>query len=301
MTAAIVVVGSLNIDLVARAPRFPKPGETLLGSDFQTFFGGKGANQAVAARRCGAATVMVGRVGADAYGDAMLENLQREGVDLTYIRRDAETNSGVALIVVEQGGGNMIVVVPGANARLSADDALAAQPAFQAGGVLVIQLEIPLSTVQAAVHLARQRNMRTILNPAPAAPLPQELYHRIDYLILNQGELALLSGEAQLEPGLDKLQTWGARCIIVTMGEEGALVQEAQRLTRLAPHPVKAVDSVGAGDAFVGAFAAAILGGEETLQAAIWGNAAGALAVTRAGAQSSLPYRQEIEALLSGD
>lgn len=300
MSASVVVVGSLNIDLVARAPRLPMRGETILGGDFHTYFGGKGANQAVAARRCGAATVMVGRVGADAYGDAMLDNLQREGVDLTYIQRDAETHSGVALIVVEQGGGNMIVVAPGANARLSADDVLAAQPAFQAGGVLALQLEIPLSTVQAAIVLARQRNMRIILNPAPAAPLPQELYHQIDYLILNQGELALLTGERQLEPGLRRLRSWGAGCIIVTLGEEGALLQEGERQTRLRAHPVQAVDSVGAGDAFVGAFAAAILRGEGTLQAARWGNAAGALAVTRTGAQSSLPYRHEVEALLSG-
>ncbi len=253
MSLPIVVVGSLNMDLVVRTPRLPMPGETILGSDFRNFFGGKGANQAVAARRCGARVAMVGRVGTDAYGDAILQNLLREGIELSSLQRDPEAPTGVAVIMVDGRGNNLIVVAPGANARLSAADIAAVQSVFVAAGLLVLQLEVPLEAVHKAIELARQRNMRVLLNAAPATPLPPEWYPWIDFLIVNRGELALLSGEEQLEAGLSRLWGLGARSIIVTLGEQGALVKAGSRQSRLRAHAVTAVDTVGAGDAFVGA------------------------------------------------
>ncbi len=164
MSLPIVVVGSLNVDLVVRTPRLPMPGETILGSDFRTFFGGKGANQAVAARRCGARVAMVGRVGTDAYGDAILQNLLREGIELSSLQRDPEAPTGVAVIMVDGRGNNLIVVAPGANARLSAADIAAVQSVFVAAGLLVLQLEVPLEAVHKAIELARRNKMTAVVS-----------------------------------------------------------------------------------------------------------------------------------------
>lgn len=297
MNPAIIVVGSLNMDQVVHAPRHPEIGETLLGSDFRTFFGGKGANQAVAASRCGAAVRMVGRVGSDGFGDAILDNLKNEGVELTYVQRDAQASTGVALIVVDDQGRNTIVVAPGANACVTPNDVQAAQPAFEQAGVLVVQLEIPLPAVETALAVAHKFGLRVALNAAPAQQLPLEDYSMIEYLIVNRLELSLLSDETEIEAGIRQLRNWGARTIIVTLGEGGVLVHEAASEIHLPAYTVKVVDTVGAGDAFVGAFAAAIAQGATTGEAAQWGNAAGALAVTKPGAQNSLPYGEEIELL----
>jgi ribokinase len=294
----VIVVGSLNIDHVVHAPRHPEIGETILGSDFRTFFGGKGANQAVAASRCGAPVTMVGRVGADALGDAILQNMHKEGIDLAFVRRDSEAATGVAQIVVDDLGRNTIVVAPGANGRVSAQDVRKAKAAFTPGGVLVLQLEIPLEAVEAAIQLGVDHKLTVALNPAPAQPLRPVLLQQVDYLILNQNELKQLSGEDESQAAIRRLQDWGCRTILVTLGEDGALLVEGQTQMHLKAYPVKAVDSVGAGDAFVGAFAARIAAGKSPLDAAAAGNAAGALAVTKQGAQSSLPYGEEIDMLL---
>jgi len=299
MTRHIVVVGSLNMDLVVRAPRHPLPGETILGGEFRTFPGGKGANQAVAAARLGGAVKMIGRVGADAFGDSLLQTMAKDGVDTQRILRDPEAATGVALITVDAAGQNTIVVASGANGRVTPGDVSAAEDIFAGAAIVLLQLECPLPAVACAIELARQHGARVVLNPAPAQPLDATLLAGVDYLIPNQAELALLSGLDSTRAAVSRLQTIGIPSIIVTLGEEGTLVAEGNSGTLLPAHRVVAVDTTAAGDAFVGAFAVALTEGGSTLQAAAWGNAAGALAVTRAGAQPSLPTRRELEHLLS--
>jgi ribokinase len=298
---SVIVVGSLNIDHVVHAPRHPEIGETILGSDFRTFFGGKGANQAVAASRSGASVSMVGKVGADNMGDTILNNLLKEGIDLTYLQRDQGAATGVAQIVVDDLGRNTIVVAPGANGLVTAEDIQLAQLAFSDASVLVLQLEIPLEAVETAVQLGVENNLIILLNPSPAQPLRPTLLRQVDYLVLNQSEVKLLSGKDELQAAIHQLQEWGSKTILVTLGEDGVLLIEGQTQMHLKAYAVKAVDTVGAGDAFVGAFAARVAAGATPIEAARAGNAAGALAITQPGAQSSLPYSEEIELLLEID
>jgi ribokinase len=298
MAGHIVVVGSLNMDLVVRSPRHPQPGETLLGTEFHTFPGGKGANQAVAAARLGGQVKMIGRVGADAFGDALIQTLSQDGVYTRHIARLQDAPTGVALITVDAAGQNTIVVVPGANGELSPPDLLAAESAFETASVVVMQLEIPLLTVAYAADLARRHGACVVLNPAPAQPLGTTL-KQVDVLIPNQPEAALLTGAASARDAAKRLRASGVRSVIVTLGEEGVLVVEGETETHLPPHCVSVVDTTAAGDAFVGAFAVALAEGRSTREAAAWGNAAGALAVTRAGAQPSLPSRAELEQFLA--
>lgn len=293
MNGHIVVVGSLNMDLVVRAPRLPKVGETILGSDFRTFPGGKGANQAVAAARLGHAVKMIGRVGNDAFGEALLATVARDGVDTTHIRRDPQAATGVALITVEEQGNNAIVVAPGANARLTPEDINAAEDILKGASVLLLQLECPLSAVAHAIHLARQHQVLVVLNPAPAQTLEADLLERVDYLIPNQTELALLAGQDSIQAAMRVLFQHGVKNLVVTLGEEGALVANGQQEIHLPAYRVPVVDTTAAGDAFAAAFAVALAEGHDLLEAARWGNAAGALTVTKAGAQPSLPTRQE--------
>lgn len=287
------------MDLVVRAPRHPQPGETLLGSDFHTFPGGKGANQAVAAARAGGIVSMVGRVGSDDFGTALLGNLAANGVNTSAVLRDPEVASGVALITVSHSGQNTIVVAPGANGSLTPAHVADAAPVFAGAGVVLMQLEIPLPAVARAVEEGRKQGATVILNPAPAQPLDPALLRRVDVLTPNQSELALLTGEDNVEDGAAKLHDLGVRTVIVTLGGDGVLVLEESARTLLPPHSVNVVDTTAAGDAFVGAFAVALGQGRSLIEAARWGNAAGALAVTRAGAQPSLPSRAELEALLA--
>lgn len=299
MSGTLVIVGSLNMDLVVRAPRHPQPGETLIGSSFQTFPGGKGANQAVAAARLGAKVRMIGRVGQDAFGDALLATVQRDGVDTTFIRRDPQAPTGVALITLDAKGQNTIVVASGANGNVSAEDVRQSAQAFEGADVLLVQLECPLEAVQTAVQLAHRAGMIVVLNPAPAHPLPAELLQMVDYLIPNQHELSLLAGGiSDREQAIRHLQAQGVRYLVVTLGEEGALLALGEDRLVLPAYPVEVVDTVAAGDAFAGAFALALAEGKTPLDAACWGNAAGAIAVTRPGAQPSLPTRQEVEQFL---
>ncbi|TLN05733.1 ribokinase, partial [bacterium] len=288
MNKPILVIGSLNMDLVVRVPRHPRLGETLLGGAFQTFPGGKGANQAVAAARLGAPVRMLGRVGADGFGAALLAALQADGVDTTLIQKDPLAASGVALITVSEDGQNTIVVAAGANGRLSAADLLAAEEAFEGTGVVVLQLEIPLPAVEAAARLGQKHGAAVVLNPAPAQPLSDELLGLVDYLVPNQPELGLLSGQADLEGGSQALLQRGVRNLVVTLGEQGARWVSTSGSLEIPAFAVRAVDTVAAGDAFVGAFAAALAEGRPEREALLRANAAGALAVTRAGAQPSL-------------
>lgn len=304
MAGHIIVVGSLNMDLVVRSPRHPLPGETLLGGDFRTFPGGKGANQAVAAARVGGIVSMVGRVGSDDFGAALLQNLATNGVNATHVRRDAEAATGVALITVGADGQNTIVVAPGANGRLVPGDVAAAQELFGDGDVLLLQLEIPLPAVNRAIEEAHRRDTRVVLNPAPAQPLDAALLKQVDVLVPNQSELGLLTGMAvesieDITAAAQALRAQGVKNIIVTLGGEGVVVVDEMNVSQLPPYKVEVVDTTAAGDAFVGAFAVALGRGSGLVEAARWGNAAGALAVTKAGAQPSLPSRAELEQLLA--
>ena len=299
MKKAIVVVGSLNMDLVVRTPRHPQIGETILGSGFQTFPGGKGANQAVAAARLGGRVRMIGRVGADAFGEALMAAASQDGVDTSWIRRDPQAPSGVALITVDDAGRNTIVVASGANMRLTPEDVSAAESAFDGAGVLLIQLESPLPAVERAVQLARERGVHVVLNPAPAQPLTASFLSQVDTLIPNQNELELLSGVAGTQAAVERLSALGVGDLIVTLGEEGVYVVAGEQQTTIPAYPVDAVDTTAAGDAFLGAYAVALTEGMPALQAAAWSNAAAAISVTRRGAQPSLPTRVELDEFLA--
>ena len=295
MSHTLIVVGSLNMDLVVRAPRHPRPGETLIGSQFQTFPGGKGANQAVAAARLGAKVRMIGRVGQDAFGDALLQTARQDGVDTTFIRRDPNAATGVALITLDEAGQNTIVVASGANMQVSAQDIEQAAAAFEGASLLLMQLECPLEAVEAAAELAQRYGIPVVLNPAPARPLPQSLLARVDYLLPNQHELQLLAeGEADYATAAARLISNGVRNLVVTLGEEGALLVTPQSQETLPAFKVPVVDTVAAGDAFAAAFCVALAEGKSLRDAVLWGNAAGAIAVTRPGAQPSMPNREEL-------
>ncbi|HZW03832.1 MAG TPA: ribokinase [Anaerolineaceae bacterium] len=297
MHPRILVVGSLNMDLVVRTPHHPALGETVLGSRFETIPGGKGANQAVAAARLDGRVAMVGRVGGDAFGQALTDNLARNQVDAAQVQRDPQAASGVALITVSADGQNTIVVAMGANAELAPEDLPVER--FAGAQILLLQLETPLPTVLRAAQLAREHGMTVILNPAPAQPLPEELYRLIDYLVPNQTELALLAGgEPAIDRAVEKLSGRGVKHIVVTLGEDGCLLAGPETHLRIPAFQVRAVDTVAAGDAFLGALAVALGEGRCLEEAARWGNAAGAIAVTRPGAQPSLPDRAELEQFL---
>ena len=295
MTQTLVVVGSLNMDLVVRAPRHPRPGETLIGSQFQTFPGGKGANQAVAAARLGAAVRLIGRVGQDAFGDALLQTVGQDGVDTSFISRDPQAASGVALITLDEAGQNTIVVASGANMRVSPEDIQQAAAAFEGADLLLMQLECPLEAVEAAAELAQRRGIPVVLNPAPARPLPASLLAKIDYLLPNQTELqALAEGETDVSAAAARLRKNGVRNLVVTLGEEGALLVTDNTEQKFDAYKVPVVDTVAAGDAFTAAFCVALMEGKSLPEAVQWGNAAGAIAVTRPGAQPSMPKREEL-------
>lgn len=305
MAARVTVVGSLNMDLVVRAPRLPGPGETIIGGEFLTLPGGKGANQAVAAARLGVQVALVGRVGRDAFAGPLLDNLDAAGVDHTFVRQDPEAATGVALIVVDAGGQNSIVVASGANMRLSPADVDAARAAIAAADVLLLQLESPLETVARAAEVARAHGVRVILNPAPARALPAALLAQVDVLVPNESETALLANRAvtspaEAEAAATALRGLGVETVILTLGERGALLAREGGSTHVPAFQVTPVDTTAAGDAFVAGLAVALAEGQPLPEAVRWGNAAGALATTRLGAQPSLPARQAVAALLAG-
>jgi ribokinase len=303
MTAHITVVGSLNMDLVVRAPRIPQPGETIIGGDFRTVPGGKGANQAVAAARLGAQVSMVGRVGGDAFGGALRDNLGASGVDRAFVARDPEAATGIALITVDDGGQNSIVVVSGANMRLLPADVDAAEAAIVASDALLLQLESPMETVTRAAELARAHGVRVVLNPAPAGPIPPALLALVDVLIPNESETAYLAGmevgdQFQAEAAAHSLRDMGVTTVVLTLGERGAMLAWECGTQLFSAFDVTPVDTTAAGDAFVAGFAVALAEGRSLAEAVRWGNAAGALAATKMGAQPSLPTRAALEKLL---
>ena len=304
MTASIAVVGSLNMDLVIRSPNIPRPGETIIGGEFHTVPGGKGANQAVAAARLGARVSMVGRVGKDAFGGTLLENLAADGIDHGFVVQDGEAATGVALIVVDDNGENSIVVASGANMRLSLADVEAAESVVAAADVLILQLEVPLDCVIRSAELAHAHGVKVVLNPAPARLVPARLLSLVDVLVPNESEAALLAGlpvgtQAETAETAEALLGSGVGTVILTLGGRGALLAREREMQAFPAFDVKAVDTTAAGDAFVASLAVALAEGEALEEAVRRGNAAGGLAATKLGAQPSLPTRQALERLIS--
>ena len=298
----IIVVGSLNMDLVVRTPRFPQPGETIAGEDLAVVPGGKGANQAVAAARLGGRVAMVGRVGADAFGPRLLRSLEQQGVDTCHVCRDERSASGTAVILIDAQGENSIILSPGANQRVEPADVEAAQHLFQTAEMLVLQLEIPLETVELAAGLAKEQGLRVILNPAPGQVLPEGLLDHVDILVPNETELQLIAGrEIAGVPArvgaAGELLGRGVSTVVVTLGADGALVVTPDEARLIPGRQADVVDTTAAGDAFVGALAVALTAGRTLYEAVEYANCAGALAVTKFGAQPSLPTAAEVDAL----
>lgn len=305
MSSNIVVVGSMNMDLVIGCQRFPAPGETLLGGPFATHAGGKGANQAVAAARAGARVSMIAAVGADPYGAQLCDALRAEGVAVDHVVARAGERTGVAVITVDQAGENTIIVAPGANSTLTPADIRDRREAIAAADLCVMQLEVPLESIAAAAAVAREAGGLTVLNAAPARRLPTELLTTIDMLIVNRVEaaqLALDAADAQRaaspEALIDRLLALGVGEVVLTLGRDGAVYSDGRSLYEQPAFPVRAIDSTAAGDAFAGALATARSEGAAPREALRFAAAAGALAVTRAGAQPSLPRRADIERVL---
>lgn len=306
MNSRIVVVGSLNADLVVNVERFPTPGETIAGRDFKVFPGGKGANQAYAAARLGAQVSLVGQAGNDAYADLLTNNLAAVGVDVTPVSRDPNLASGSASIAIDARGQNQIIVVPGANGTFGVERLQQSRDRITSARVVLLQLEIPLETVVAAARMAKQAGAIVILDPAPAMPFPDSLLACADYLTPNETELTLLTGASSVEVTraraarlAQELRGRGAQNVIVKMGAQGALLI-GDRIEHFWPAiPVTAVDTTAAGDAFNAAFAVALAEGRSEIEAGRFATVAAACSVQRAGAQSSMPTRAEVEASLA--
>lgn len=300
----IVVVGSLNMDLVVQVPTIPAPGETVLGDNFATIPGGKGANQAVAAARLGAQVSLIGRVGNDAFGEQLLANAQREGIDVTHVGRDETAASGVAMISVDANGQNSIAVASGANYKLTAGHVRTAWAALSQVDLLVMPLETPLETIETAVSLANQSGTQVILNPAPAQHLPSRILAGVDVLVPNEPETSQLTGmpintKEETQLAARQLLKLGVSSVALTLGSRGALVLAGAtgQFSEVAAYPVTAVDTTAAGDAFVAGLAVGLGEGKPLVEAAQFANAVGALAVTKQGAQPGMPTREEVNQL----
>jgi len=299
MKPKLVVIGSSNTDMVIQLDRIPRPGETVLGGEFTTAPGGKGANQAVAAARAGGDVTLVARLGRDVFGDQALAGFTQDGIRTDFIVRDPRSPSGVALIFVAKDGENCIAVAGGANQRLSPADVTRAKGVIAKSQALVLQLETPLETVEAAARMAARAKVPVLLNPAPARPLPSRLLALVSILTPNETEAEQLTGvavtnHASAGQAAAKLLATGVQTVIITLGAQGAFVATPDRQTRVPGFKVKAADTTAAGDVFNGALAVALAEDQPLLEAVRFANAAAAISVTRLGAQPSAPWRHEI-------
>lgn len=299
----VVVVGSINVDLTFRVERLPQPGETLAGRAFDVGHGGKGANQAVMAARLGGDVVLLGAVGDDAFGAQAIENLRQQGVDTSHVHvRPGSTGS--AVILVDDGAENAIVVVAGANGTLSADEVRAARDVIASADIVVAQLETPLGATQEAFTLARAAGVKTLLNPAPVVPGVADLLPLCDLCVPNETELAALTAlpvypSGNIGPVLDALLALGPSSVLVTLGSRGSQYQDRSESRRVEAFAANAVDPTAAGDAYIGSLAVDLAGGRPIAKAMRGASAAAALTVTRSGAQRAFPSRQEIDAFLA--
>lgn len=300
MSRKIVVMGSCNTDMVINMERLPLPGETLLGGKFFMNPGGKGANQAVAAARLGGKVLFIAKVGNDPFGVRAVDQYKAEGINTKHVVVDKEHPSGVALILVDAHGENSIAVASGANAHLMPQDIDNARGAIEDGDILLMQLETPLETVEHAALLAKQLGKKVILNPAPAHPLPESLLRNLYMLIANETEAEFISGTKisdmdSVARAADIICGKGVENVVITLGSKGAFVKERGAYHQVQGLKVKAVDATAAGDTFCGALCVALAEGRSITEAVEFANRAAAITVTRMGAQSSLPYRREVE------
>jgi len=300
----VVVLGGINIDLIALTSRLPVPGETVAGEDFYTTPGGKGGNQAVAAARLGAEVSMVGRVGGDIFGPGLLADLRKEGIDVSGVTEDPERASGVAVIILNAERQNHIVAAYGANAACDEDQLVAARRAVVGADALLLQQEIPVEVSRAAAEFARSKGVRVFWDPAPARDLPDEAYADIDVLTPNQTEAAAITGVdvvdvASAERAAIVILGKGVATAVVKLGEQGVYYASEGDAGHVQAFTVQAVDTVAAGDAFGSAVVVALIEGRSLGEAVRFGAAAGALAVTKAGAQAAMPTREEVESLLA--
>ena len=297
----IAVVGSANIDLTTFSNQFPKPGETIFGQKFDLGFGGKGANQAVAARLCGAEVFMVARVGSDLFGPATIENFRKQGIDPTHVKQVEGLSSGVAPIFVEPSGQNRILVVKGANDALKPADVDEAANVLKSADCIVLQFEIPIETVYYTVAFARKHGIRCIVNPAPAQPIDISALKDLDYLVPNESEAETISGARvktvdDAKSCAEKLVGGGIRRVIITLGANGSLLSSKEGSEHVAPYPVKSVDSTGAGDAFIGSFAVFLGEGIPEIEAVRRANLYAGLSTTGIGTQKSFYDRARFDA-----
>ena len=300
MAKRILVVGSLNMDLVLNVARHPEPGDTVLGGDLQTFSGGKGANQAVAAAKVGGDAAMLGLIGADSYGSTLLESLAKAGVDARAVQQISGP-SGVALIAVDEGGENTIIVSPGANGKLTPE--YISEDLFEGVALVLMQFEIPLETVVEVAAQARAKGVAVALNAAPVQALPDDLTANLSHLILNEGEAAFLSDisvsdEASASEAARALRERGVDAVVITLGARGVVWSSAAGEGHLDAHRVDVVDTTASGDAFCGALAVRLAEGHSLEESLRFANAAGALAATKKGAQPSLPSASDVEQLM---
>ncbi len=305
MKKSLVVVGSINLDLVSVAPRIPLQGETLTAASFASFPGGKGANQAFAAARLGAHVSMIGKLGNDSFGPELRANLESAGVDTTAVEAES-TSSGIAQIITAENGENVIVVTPGANAYVSPRYVEKHLAVIRSASIVLTQLETPLETVEYLASVTRKEGIPLVLDPAPARPLPASLLERVDWLTPNESETCSLLGlesqdvpEDELEEVAETLLKRGTRNVLLKLGQRGCFLALADgRRVLLPAYAVRAIDSTAAGDAFNGAFAAALLEGHDPERSASWASAVAAISVTRRGAQPSMPTLAEVQAFL---
>jgi len=305
----VLIIGSSNMDLNIYSERLPKPGETVTGGIFKQFLGGKGANQAVASIRSGAKTVFIAKIGEDAFGDQMIQSLTQEGIDITYIIRDPQEASGIAFILIDKNGENMISVAPGANFKLTPEEVEANADLIRNASSIIVQMEIPIETISKIFSIASEGKPIKILNPAPFKAIPRDLLKNIDIIIPNEGELyrlhlLLSNNELKAIEGNEKIieaskdiAICGVKTIITTLGSKGCLAYDSERdkATVIPAFKVKAIDTVGAGDCFNGVLASKLCQGESMDTAIKYASAAASIAVTRKGAQESMPYLEEIE------
>lgn len=301
MRPRIAVVGSANVDMTTFAEHFPKAGETIFGQNFDLGFGGKGANQAVAAKLCGADVFMVARVGSDLFGPATIKNFESMGIDASHVKQVQGVSSGVAPIFVEPSGQNRIIVVKGANDRLRPADVDAAADMLKQVQCIVLQFEIPLETVYYTIQFARKNGVRCILNPAPAQAVDMQAISGLDYFIPNESESETITGipvrnVEDAKRCAEKLLQAGVRRALITLGANGSLLASAEGMHHIAPFPVKSVDSTGAGDAFIGSFATFLGEGAAELEAARRANLYAGLSTTSVGTQKSFYSRQRFDA-----
>ena len=308
MANETVIIGSSNMDLNIYSKRFPNPGETVTGGIFKQFLGGKGANQSVASVRSGATTIFIGKIGIDPFGDQMISQLRKEGILMSHVIRDPHEISGVAFILIDENGENMISVAPGANRKLNPEDINSCKDVIKNSNVVVVQMEIPMETIQEVFNIASEGNVIKILNPAPLKLIPRDILEKIDILIPNEGELLRLYSylgfnevrgkkKEQIIKASKEIANLGIDYIITTLGSEGCLIynNEKESIKEIPAPIVKAIDTVGAGDCFTGVLASSLSKGASIINGVKYATIAASIAVTRKGAQDSMPYLNEIE------